>query len=493
MPMPPPADAPGVVIVGGGLAGLAAAQALLEQGLRVTLVEATRHLGGRAGSFYDPATGQWIDHCQHVALGCCTNFLAFCRATGIEPLLTCHRAIPLIGPGGEQGMLRSTSGLPAPLHLVPALARLPLLTWRERWAVVRGVLALARLDPAACPHKTLAQWLPAAGQAPRVVERFWQVIMVSALSERLDRIALAVARQVVLEGLLAHPQASWLYVPRAPLATLYEDHVARWLAQRGASVHRGIAVQTVLARGGQVAGVALADGRQIEADHVLLAVPWRRVAALLPAAWSVLLDPHGQWAALPSAPITSAHLWCDRAITDLPYAALVGRLSQWLFRRELAEQAMQPAAQRSSPESYHQVVISAAYDLAGRPRQAVIAEIWEDLCTLFPAARQARLLRWQLLSQPLAVFAPQADVEAIRPAQATRVPRLYLAGDWTRTGWPATMEGAVRSGYLAAEAILAAAGRPVRLVHPDLPQGRLLRWLGFARATETCIPHSRAV
>jgi monoamine oxidase len=134
---------------------------------------------------------------------------------------------------------------------------------------------------------------------------------------------------------------------------------------------------------------------------------------------------------------------------------------------------------------YHQVVISAAYELAGRPREAVISEIWDDLCVLFSAARQARLWRWQLLSQPLAVFAPHPQVEPLRPPQKTPVPNLYLAGDWTRTGWPATMEGAVRSGYLAAEAILAACGRPARLVQPALPQGWLVGWLSGAGAEET--------
>lgn len=480
----PPADAPRVVIVGGGLAGLAAAQALLEHGLRVSLVEAAKHLGGRAGSFFDQATGQWIDHCQHVALGCCTNYLAFCRATGSQPLIECHRAIPFIGPGGARGMLRSTRGLPAPLHLLPSLARLPFLTWQERWAAVRGVLALARLDPAACHQATFAQWLSMAGQPPRVIERFWQVILISALSERLDRISLAAARKVVLEGLLAHPQASWLYRPRVPLATLYDEHVARWLQQRGLTLHRGTPVQAVLPRDGQAAGVLLASGQRIEAHHVLLAVPWRRVAALLPAEWATLIDPHGQLATLPSAPIASAHLWCDRPITPLPHAALVGRLSQWLFRRALGTDASPPTMDSPLGE-YHQVVISAAYELAGRPREAVISEIWDDLCVLFPAARQARLWRWQLLSQPLAVFAPHPQVEPLRPPQKTPVPNLYLAGDWTRTGWPATMEGAVRSGYLAAEAILAACGRPARLVQPALPQGWLVGWLSGAGAEET--------
>lgn len=487
-----PADAPSVVIVGGGLAGLAAAQALCEQGLHVTLVEATRHLGGRAGSFHDPATGQWIDHCQHVALGCCTNFLAFCRATGLLPLLECHRAIPLIGPNGERGMLRPTAALPAPLHLVPSLARLPFLTWQERWAVVRGIMALGRLEPATCPPLTLAQWLQAVRQPPRVVERFWQVLMVSALSERLDRISLAAARKVICEGLLAHPQASWLYLPRVPLAILYDEHVAGWLQRRGALICRGAPVQAVVPRGGRAAGVRLADGQQIDAQHVLLAVPWRRVAALLPTEWAAQLDPHGQFAALPSAPIASAHLWCDRAITNLPYAALVGGLAQWIFRRPRAADAS-PTSENPYSGEYHQVVISAAYDLAGRGREAVIAEIWDDLCAVFPKARQARLLRWQLLSQPLAVFAPHPEVEAIRPAQATAVPHLYLAGDWTQTGWPATMEGAVRSGYLAAEAILAACGRPVRLVQSDLPPGMLVRWLGGVSASATCLPAPGAV
>jgi hypothetical protein len=216
----------------------------------------------------------------------------------------------------------------------------------------------------------------------------------------------------------------------------------------------------------------LARGDLHAFDFVILAVPWRRVGELLPANLRSAVDPDSRLDSIGAAPIAAVHLWFDRPLTDLPHAVLVGRLAQWVFAGG--------AAGRASPEGgehYYQVVISASHDLAGRQRQDIVDEVLADLRAVFPRASEARLLRWQLVSQPEAVFSARPGLDAIRPAQETPVARLLLAGDWTRTGWPATMESAVRSGYLAAEALLAQLGRPERVVVPDLPRSWLVRWL----------------
>jgi predicted NAD/FAD-dependent oxidoreductase len=178
---------------------------------------------------------------------------------------------------------------------------------------------------------------------------------------------------------------------------------------------------------------------------------------------------------LASAPITSVHLWFDRPITDLPHAVLVGRLSQWVFRRRDLQSELDG---RVGSRSYYQVVISASHDLAGRDRDSVVDEVQADLRSVFPAVATARLTRSKLLTEPDAVFSMRPDVEQLRPAQSTPIPNLYLAGDWTHTGWPATMEGAVRSGYLAAECLLSRIDRSEQMLAPDLPRGWLVKALG---------------
>jgi uncharacterized protein with NAD-binding domain and iron-sulfur cluster len=202
----------------------------------------------------------------------------------------------------------------------------------------------------------------------------------------------------------------------------------------------------------------------IEADHVILAVPWR--AAIRLVSGSIAAPLSEPWRQIEAAPITGVHLWLDRPLTELPHAVLVGRLSQWVFAR---------AVSNPQTDYYYQVVISASRQLSGRSNEEIIAEVWQDLQATFPHAGEARLVRWRVVTQQEAVFSVTPEFESLRPAQATAIAGLSLAGDWTSTGWPATMEGAVRSGYLAAESALASLGRPQNLLAPDLPRAWLMR------------------
>ncbi|MEX2173883.1 MAG: hydroxysqualene dehydroxylase HpnE [Pirellulaceae bacterium] len=476
-PPPPSANAPSVAIVGGGLAGLAAATILCQRGLHVTLLEAKRRLGGRAGSYLDRTTGERIDHCQHVAMGCCTNYLDFCRRTGIGGLLARHDTLHFLAPDASHSRFRPTAWLPAPLHLVPALLGLAHLSWGEKVALGRAVWRLVQMpaaDRADAP--TVLAWLHAQGQPPRAIERFWQAVLVSALGESLERASLAAARKVLLDGFVAHPQACQLLIPTVPLDRLYQ-HVAEYLRGAGAILRLETTVEQVTAEqvGGDDArarGIRFADGQEEIFDYVVLATPWRKAAGLLAPALreqAAGLEAAAQFAA---APISGVHLWFDRPITDLPHAVLVGRLSQWVFARRASGAS-------ADSEHYYQVVISASHDLVGRDRQAIVREVLADLAAVFPAAQGAQLLRWQLVTEPEAVFSVRPGLDQLRPAQRTAVANLMLAGDWTATGWPATMEGAVRSGYLAAEGVLAAAGRAERVLVADLPRGWLLKGLGI--------------
>lgn len=463
-------DGPRVGIVGGGLAGLAAAAALVEYGCTVELFEARRRLGGRAGSYVDPLDGAAIDHCQHVAMGCCTNFLDFCRRTGIAGLLERHQRLHFFGPDGRRCDFRGWKWLPAPLHLAPAFAGLSYLTSGDKLAIARGMWALVREeagDVAGGP--TVLQWLLAQRQPAAAIERFWKVVLVSSLAESLERASLAAARKVFMDGFLSHVDASDVWIPRVTLDELYDVRVANWLCDRGAGICREAPVIAAQPRPGGCS-LRFRDGAERSFESVIVAVPWRQLPKLLSPDDLRRVGAADIALSVASAPITSVHLWFDRAIMELTHAVLVERLSQWVFRR-------QPSAQAA--EHSYQVVISASQELAGRGQEAIVEEVWGDLRGVFPQAKDARLLRWRIVTEHDAVFSVRPGLDAMRPPQQTSIPGLLLAGDWTRTGWPATMEGAVRSGYLAAEGILARIGRPAQLLTPDLKRGWLLRRHSF--------------
>ncbi|HVX13810.1 MAG TPA: hydroxysqualene dehydroxylase HpnE [Pirellulales bacterium] len=457
-------DSPPLVIVGGGLAGLAATVGLAERGLKIELYEAHRRLGGRATSFFDSASGEWIDHCQHVGMGCCTNLSDFCRRTGLAEHFRRDRVLRFFGPDGRCHRLTASRGWPAPAHLAPSLWQLKYLSVAERIGIGRAMLHLARSRPNDDDSLTVGAWLHRERQSPRAIDLFWSVVLVSALGEELDRASLVHARKVFVDGFLAAREAYEIDVPCAPLNELYGKRLQAWLEDRGIRLRLGCEVRRIGGNPGGVTHVELADGSQRPVAGAIVAVTWRRVRGLFEKDVLERLPELSQVDQIDGAPITGVHLWFDRPITSLPHAVLVGRLSQWMFNRGTQ------ASERSSEAGpfYYQVVISASRSLAGRDRESVVAEIVDDLAGIWPAARDAKLIRWRMVTEPSAVFSVRPGIERIRPPQRTSIPNLALAGDWTRTGWPSTMEGAVRSGYLAAEVILRSLGREERLLVPDL-------------------------
>lgn len=458
-----------VAIIGGGLAGLAAAAALAQRGGRVTLFEAKQKLGGRAGSFVDPESGETIDHCQHVTMGCCTNFADFCHRTAIDPFLARHEVLHFFGPDGKRSDFAASKWLPPPMHLAPAFLRLKYLSWRDKWCIARGTLQLmrARPEPINADEPTIGKWLVETQQTEAAIDLYWKVVLESALGETLDRASFSSARKVFVDGFLGHRDACTVFTPSVTLHQLYDVQVADWLIRQGVHIRRGEAIAGLEFNARSVQAVRLASGEQAPFDEVILAVPGTRASALLPE--EVLREMPGveaMLAATATAPIMAVHLWFDRPIMPLAHAVLVGKLAQWVFAR--------PAG---ADEHYYQVVISGCHDLVGQPRAATLLRVLVELAEVWPAVNDAKLLRSRLVCDPNAVFSPRPGLEALRPSQITPVPNLFLAGDWTATGWPATMEGAVRSGYLAAEGVLRRWGSSDRLLVPDLPRQGLSRWL----------------
>ena len=446
------------LIVGGGLAGLAAATALARRGVRVTVLESRPRLGGRAGSFPDAASGQLLDACQHVSMGCCTNLAHFARTVGIHHHLEPQPVLYFVTPDRRVSRFKSDPW-PAPFHLGRALLGAHYLTPAEKLRIAYGLLALRRTAVDADPP--LRPWLDAHRQTPRTIDRFWGIVLTSALNETVDRVGLRYARKVFVEGFMGHRDGFTVEVPRVPLGKLYGEELRDFLTRHGVTVRESAGVKTLLpaADGGGVVGVSLRDGTTLSADEVVVAVPFDRVLALLPEPWAKLPCFAGAGQLKPS-PITSVHLWYDRPLTPLPHAVFVDCLGQWLFNR----------GETAPGEFYAQVVVSAARPLKGLGGAEVERRVAEELARLFPVG--AKLLRAKVVTEHTATFSAVPGVDGHRPAQATPVRNLTLAGDWTRTGWPATMEGAVRSGYLAAEAILGRRGDPTRCLQPDLGDRR---------------------
>jgi len=462
---------PRVVIVGGGLAGLAAAVGLAGKDLDVTLVESRPRLGGRASSFVDPATGDLVDNCQHVSMSCCTNLADFCRRVGTADLFRREATLRFLSPEGRYSTLEA-GRLPAPLHLSGGFLRANYLTIGERLRVAFG-LACLRFDRGR-PGESFDAWLRRHGQTGRTIDRYWGTVLVSALNERLDRMDVGHARKVFLDAFLRNRDGYRMELPLVPLGELYGTRLEAWLASRGVAVRLTTGVRSIEPDAeGSAGGVTLRSGEALPADFVVLAVPFDRVAAMLPEGMRDRLPSLGRLDEFRASPITGVHLWFDREVCPDLHLVTIGRLVQWVFNHS----SLQGRRSADGRGQYLQVVISASYDLVSMDNAAIRDAVLADLAAIWPASREAVLERWRVVTEHGATFAVRPGIEAIRPAQRTAIEGLYLAGDWTDTGWPATMEGAVLSGYKAAEGILADLDRPERLVRPGLPEGRLARLL----------------
>ncbi len=479
---PPP---PHVVIVGGGLAGLATASALVGRGLRITLLESRPRLGGRASSFTDPVTGEQVDNCQHVSMACCTNLSDFCRRVGIADLFRREPDVVFLSLKGRVSRLRAGRG-PAPFHLAESFLTANYLNWRDKLRVGYGLacLALGRDDR---PGESLAEWLFRHHQSARTIELFWSTVLVSALNERLDQMDVGHARKVFVEGFLSNRTGFQMELPLVPLGELYGSRLENWLRDREVEVRLTTGVRTIdVEDDGALRGVVLRTGELIPADFVVLAVSFDRVAGLLPGEAARRIPDLQGLNLLKSSPITGVHLWFDRQVCPFDHVVMPGRLVQWVFNHTTIQGRAVPGAPPSvepgrdssgTGGQYLQIVISASYDFLSLDKVAIRDAILADLAAVWPAVHDAALLRWWVVTEHGATFAVRPGVDRLRPPQRTPVDGLFLAGDWTDTGWPATMEGAVRSGYLAAQGILRDLDRPTRLIRAGLPPGRLAAWL----------------
>jgi squalene-associated FAD-dependent desaturase len=434
---------PRLVVCGGGLAGIAAACEGAILGAEVTLVERRPFLGGRAFSFVDPDTGVEVDNGQHVFLGCCTSYIGLLRLIGALDRTTLQPALlaPVRDRSGRTGALRADR-LPAPLHMGISFATFPHLDLREKAAALPALAALGALTPkrrAALDGTAFADWLAAHGQGPRAVRCFWDLIVLPTCNDRSDRVSAALAAFVFQEGFLKTRTGAAIGWSRVGLTQLVDPPARRFLAGRGARVIAGEGV--VAARDGSV---ALTDGSELPADAVVLALPPDRARQVAPAALAE--DP-----GLGSSPIVNIHLWYDRPVMDELFTAVVDSPAQWVFNRTRM-------GDLPGPGQHLAISVSGAREEVERPKAELVESFAGELARLYPRAADARLERATVVKEPQATFAAAPGQAARRPGAATPVPGLALAGAWTDTGWPATMEGAVRSGIRAARVALSRKG-----------------------------------
>jgi squalene-associated FAD-dependent desaturase len=428
-----------IAVIGGGLAGIAAALELADAGSSVMLYESRSRLGGATYSVR--RKDHWIDNGQHVLLRCCTAYRAFLARLGVERFVPIQPRlrIPVLRENRPPAFLRRAP-LPAPLHLVPTLLRYSLLRPRDRFNALRAAAALRKLDPAdeTLDSETFGSWLNAHGQSESAIAELWNLITLPTLNLPASEGSLALATMVFRTGLLDAADACDIGVPAVTLQRLHGDASTAALERAGVSVALGTPVRTVEAR-----RVVVDDDSQV-ADAVIVAVPHESVTRLVPDG-AVDTD---ALAALGSSPIVNLHVHFDRRVLDESFAAAEAASPlQWLFDRTEASEV--PDGQLVS------VSLSGARADISEPLDTLRERYLPALQRLLPHARDAEVLDFTATREPRATFRAAPGSARRRPGPRTNVPGVYLAGAWTNTGWPATMESAVRSGLNAAAAALA--------------------------------------
>ncbi len=471
--MHPPSSQTRVAVVGGGLAGLASACILSDLGLQVTLFEKRPFLGGRASSYEHPATAEVIDNCQHVLFRLCTNLIDFYERIGVANQIRWFDQMNFIEPGGRLSVMKSSS-LPAPLHTAPSFWQFSFLSTSDKLSISRALIPLT-VSMQRDTGENFQQWLDRHSQSATAVARFWHPILVSALSEELHRISIPAAAQVIRESMKS-PGARQMGVPIVPLTDLY-NAAGSYIRERGGVLHFRSPAESfaVTDKGVRIrvrGGGPDAPSSELNFDYLILALPFDALARVLPDG-PESRSLREKISHFENSPITGIHLWFDRQISNLDHAVLLDRTIQWMFHKS----RLQPS--RNSEGSYIELVVSSSKTLIDKTKAEIVELAMNEVREFFPAAREANLIKSTVIKELNATYSPGPGIDFHRPTANTAWPRVTLAGDWTATGWPATMEGAVRSGYLAAEALLKATnGGTSTFIKPDLPPTGLMRLFG---------------
>jgi zeta-carotene desaturase len=465
-----------VAVIGAGVAGMSAACALAESGFRVQLVERRGYLGGRASSYLHPGVNEVIDNCQHVLFGCCTNLIGFYRRIGVSDKIHWTSHMTMIEPGGRQSRLgpfeMGQLRLPAPLHGTPSLITAKAFTVADKLALSRAFRAMMRPNGFEHSPESLGDWLRRHGQTPGTMNRFWRLVIASALNADIENISVPYAAKVIRELFMNSAEAGSMGMSSVPLSELYAG-AEQFLTEHGSRVLYNASVESMCWDEEISEWEIRSRNGEFMSDFVVLALPFEATGKLLanmpPAEGAAELmtkiERHEHW------PLCSAHLWFDREITELEHAVLLDREIHWLYHKS----RLQPW--RKLKGSYVELVVSASRSFAAFSREQAIAQSLQELAEFFPIVNEAKLEKAALVKEVRATFGVPPGIDAARPGAVSPWPNLFIAGDWADTGWPSTMESAARSGHLAAEALGRSVGKPQQFLVPDLKPKGLMRFV----------------
>jgi squalene-associated FAD-dependent desaturase len=460
-----------VVVVGAGAAGLAAAAALAGAGKKVTVLERKPYVGGRAYSYEHPALKEVVDS-QHVLLGCCTNLLELCEQAGSSDKIRWYDEQTFLEPNGRSSTI-VTSSLPAPFHFAPSFARMSMLGLKDKLGMARGLMEFFRGYPAE-DTESVEQWLKRTKQTELSIRHFWNPILMATLNDNAAHCSTRYAGKVFHELFIKSSTGGRLGIPTVPLSEFYAD-IARLIESRGGTVQLRASVEAITQTPDGRWMVNIADTVYC-AESIIVALPFEQTQKLLPAvrlndelassAQNTKDDLELKMARQIHSPFTSILLWYDREITHLDHAWLLDTTIEWFFHKS--------RIRRYAPEkgSYVELVIAGSRKQLSMTRDEILSSALKELELFFPEVKRARLIKSGLLKEARATFSVMPKLDEFRPNQTTEWPGFYLAGDWTATEWPSTMEGGIRSGRLAAGAVM---GDEQRFMAPEIPSSGLMR------------------
>ncbi len=460
-----------VIVVGAGAAGLATAAALTGAGKRVTVLERKPYVGGRAYSYEHPALGEVVDS-QHVLLGCCTNLIELCEQAGSADNIRWYDKQTFLEPNGNVSTIE-TSDLPAPLHFAPSFAALSTMGWKDKAGMARGLMEFFRSYPAE-DNESVEQWLKRTRQTERSIRHFWNPILMATLNDNAAHCSTRYAGKVFHELFIKSSTGGRLGIPTVPLSEFYAA-MARLIEARGGTLQLRASVEAITQEQDGRWRVSIAD-RDYVAEAIVLALPFEQTQRLLPA---VRLNDRYANPALSTrdllelklarqihSPFTSVLLWFDREITDLDHAWLLDTTIEWFFHKSRIRRYPKEKG------SYVELVIAGSRPQLSMTREEILSSAVRELAMFFPEVSRAKVLKSGVLKEARATFSVVPGLDRFRPGNQTDWPGFYLAGDWTATEWPSTMEGAVRSGRLAAGALMGDRGR---FMAQEIPASGLMR------------------